>query len=541
MTTPSKDAAHPIIVKFEGVHSAMLREQTRGVPTAARSALTLLKGLAPKRASLALMASGYQVTPQQVKERNRHCGKMAHADNRIDTVMSLYNEARKKLVTSREAYDLLKRHEIVTLVNGVKEGVRGVAFSSPCMLENTIRATEGTMPLMLCADGACRIHDAGYTVMTLGAVNVKYADSDASVTHGSRPIAYMFAESESEEAYTVMIKGIEDTLKLIDSDLRFEPVVVIADAAMGLYNAVKACLPMAKLINCWVHVLTNLNENVGKLVDKAYYEIVRLVIIMLHLCRSKLQFMSMGAYFVEAMKADGETAIAEWFYTYHIQPPFNEWFMTASPVAGAVPNNNLSEAYNAVVKRSKVPHIRGDATTLWNETFPALLVADGIDRGSDRPINGTVPLKTVKEVEVAAKMQECKRYFISNSCLYYNASVCRSFPLNEERMRVYESSLHGTVKTLVPSRGLKADETLQPLEFVQQQNLSLHKVQRKAGSISSSAEWVCDCEFYQRGRTCSGVTLNDALLGNYNLRETLAPIPRQQSGRKKSTNRCNGR
>lgn len=155
--------------------------------------------------------------------------------------------AQYELPRNASSGSALGEDELVVLRNGYKVGVSALAFSSMKMLHNFKLAYEGRDGVYsVMFDGTAKMHYGKWKLITLGFPGLRWDKSTGCYCQQFHPVAYMFADEESEPNFTLFFDALEATLLEL-YNLPLEPVATQSDRSQAARNAVLKKWPDAKV------------------------------------------------------------------------------------------------------------------------------------------------------------------------------------------------------------------------------------------------------------------------------------------------------
>lgn len=267
-------------------------------------------------------------------------------------------------------------HDVQTKGGQVKSF--GVIFSSRRVFSNVQRAVIGQKSgLLAVTDGTYKLHFGNWTLINFGTYSTRYEKGVYSKHYVPR--CYMFVRTELTEAYKALFSTTTRFAKLfygVDVDVAFGSL----DHAWAIANAFRDVWPRITLVTCWPHVVRKTSEQAARLTQASYYDaVIHPHITILHLTRTREQFLTLADVCIRHWRKDGEGAYADWFAEVYLAEPWNSWYIGASgSVSGILPNQNALESYHRSIKAT-VESLRANTATVLNETLPGILISAGME------------------------------------------------------------------------------------------------------------------------------------------------------------------
>lgn len=203
------------------------------------------------------------------------------------------------------------------------------------------------------ADGTYKLHRGGWTLCDLGSHICRWDASTRKSVHTFYPLLYMFCRTECRDAYVAFF----ETLRAIPTALfgAAEPLNVACgglDRSTFIAEAYFQVWPHIKLLLCWTHLARKFasNEFWAKLKVKDNKQLFEKHIRALHACRSEGQFRRLSSLILRVWVALDELVFAEYFEEYYVRDHWGNWFTSASPIPGVLPNAQGIESGHKIQK-----------------------------------------------------------------------------------------------------------------------------------------------------------------------------------------------
>lgn len=190
------------------------------------------------------------------------------------------------------------------------------------------------------ADGTYKLHRGGWTLCDLGSHICRWDASTRKNVHTFYPLLYMFCRTECLDAYMALF----ETLRCIPTLFGVEqPLSVDAgglDRSAFIAEAYLRVWPEITLLLCWPHLARKFasNEFWVKLKVKENKQPFEKHIRALHACRSANQFRLLSTFVLRVWTSLDERLFAKYFEEYYVCGHWGNWFVTAAPFAGVLPN-----------------------------------------------------------------------------------------------------------------------------------------------------------------------------------------------------------
>ena len=170
--------------------------------------------------------------------------------------------------------------------------------------------------------------------------------------HTFFPMLYMFCRTECFDAYLAFFETLRSIPTLFGAA---QPLIIAAgglDRSTFIAEAYLRVWPRITLLLCWTHLARKFasNEFWAKLKVKDNKTLFEEHIRALHACRSKEQFGLLAAFVLRVWASLDERPFADYFEEYYVRDHWGNWFVTASPFAGVLPNAQGIESGHKIQK-----------------------------------------------------------------------------------------------------------------------------------------------------------------------------------------------
>ncbi|EGZ28771.1 hypothetical protein PHYSODRAFT_466886, partial [Phytophthora sojae] len=99
--------------------------------------------------------------------------------------------------------------------------------------------------------------------------------------------------------------------------------------------------------------------------------------------RSREQFFALSELVTQNWRDQRQRRYAKWFDEQYLTDPWDLWFITASNVAGIVPNQNPIEAHHSAIKKVAAGHLRAAISHVLAVTLPKIVIHCGRDTNTE--------------------------------------------------------------------------------------------------------------------------------------------------------------
>lgn len=104
---------------------------------------------------------------------------------------------------------------------------------------------------IICVDVTYKLNWNGYPFIVVGAID------RCKKFH---PLCFALCSHESTYDYSFVFQTLVNTVQKLHNDSKFEPAIVISDAADAIKNTVDIVFPSAQQVMCFVHVLRDVEK-----------------------------------------------------------------------------------------------------------------------------------------------------------------------------------------------------------------------------------------------------------------------------------------
>lgn len=202
------------------------------------------------------------------------------------------------------------------------------------------------------ADGTYKLHRGGWTLCDLGSHVCRWDPSTRKDVHTFYPLLYMFCRTECFDAYLAFFATLRSIPTLFGVAHPLDVAVGGLDRSTFIAEAFVQTWPEITLLLCWPHLARKFasNEFWAKLKVKDNKQLFEKHIRALHACRSAEQFRLLSEFVLEVWAALDERLFADYFEEYYVRDHWGNWFVTASPLAGVLPNAQGIESGHKIQK-----------------------------------------------------------------------------------------------------------------------------------------------------------------------------------------------
>jgi hypothetical protein len=257
-------------------------------------------------------------------------------------------------------------HSFVDANGGLGNSMGLVMSTRRLLCTMALAAYDQVTELLVSTDGTYRRHFGGWTLVDIGFTRLVFHRRD--YVHSLVPCAYLFVRTETQYGYERVVMSLVDAADAFFG-FALKPLAASIDHSSAIANALQVSWPDVVLLSCWPHVLRNTREKKSLLASSENYDAtIAPHLQWLHLCRSAEQHRALGALVVAAWRASDHGTYADWFENQYLAPRWSRWYVTASGVAGIVPNQNPIEAHHRSIKRCV--NLRAATGVVLNESLP---------------------------------------------------------------------------------------------------------------------------------------------------------------------------
>ncbi|EGZ18576.1 hypothetical protein PHYSODRAFT_376633, partial [Phytophthora sojae] len=146
------------------------------------------------------------------------------------------------------------------------------------------------------------------------------------------------------------------------------------DHSAAIAGAFRAVWSDIELLNCWPHLGRKSREKKGLLSDtQVNGDIIKPQLDQLENARSREQFFALSELVTQNWRDQRQRRYAKWFDEQYLTDPWDLWFITASNVAGIVPNQNPIEAHHSAIKKVAAGHLQAAISHVLAVTLPKIV------------------------------------------------------------------------------------------------------------------------------------------------------------------------
>ncbi|KAE9015272.1 hypothetical protein PR003_g15821 [Phytophthora rubi] len=501
-----------------GIHSdveAPLSDQRTGIHKPLEDEVNnlLLGGQGPARC-LTTLEMKYRndedmlrLLPDVTQLKNRSQLLHSRGDYNISSMADIMKWAAPKMCKSKEvffkeeenAYQVVGdpktfaktpfnyRHELLVLdiftePVGKKDVSYGIIFTTRKLFRNAALAALGQREGVLAVtDGTYKIDFNNWTLISFGTCGVRYT-TKKQYQHKFYPIAFLFVRAETTLAYNKLFTVVKNfTSDFFGGDLNVK--FGSMDHSAAIASAFRNIWPDIELLDCWPHLDRKSRGKEGLLSDtQVYKDIIKPQLDQLETARSCEQLFALSELVSQNWREQKQGAYANWFDEQYLTDPWDLWFITASNVAGIVPNQNPIEAHHSAIKKVAAGHLRAAISHVLAVTLPKILIHCGRDKNTEFlwPFaSGPVDEKVFQAAKLLSKsgnyypshermskreITKIDRYFFNSDYYLIHDGNLYGQKVTHARTSLYAKSLEGV---------LKKDEVVNNIQLAYQ---SLHAV-----------------------------------------------------------------
>jgi hypothetical protein len=165
------------------------------------------------------------------------------------------------------------------------------------------------------------------------------------------------------QAVQTFIYAIKHTAK-VTWDIDIKAKALLIDHGDALKNGFGAVFPDAALCTDWPHIAHKIkNTRAKEIKNEDNRNFFKLSLDVLHMCRTKEQFMQIAKWVGECMAARGERAFWQTFAKEYCTDTWCGWYYQAVRILGFTPATQALESYNKTIKLYKLWRTR--ASLAW--------------------------------------------------------------------------------------------------------------------------------------------------------------------------------
>ena len=198
------------------------------------------------------------------------------------------------------------------------------------------------------AKNGCLHTDATYKLLWQGYPVLVAAVSDHN--HKTRPVAISVTTNEDGDAFTFLLKALQQTVEKITGH-KYCPSVVMADGASAITVAVRRIFGTNCLRGmCWAHTIRNVDKEIDKIADKGAQTEVREGVRLLQLASSENQFQMAASLWYDWLSVREHLLPFRDYFWQQWMGELQGWYEGFSKLHPST--NNGLEAINKTLKAS---------------------------------------------------------------------------------------------------------------------------------------------------------------------------------------------